>query len=317
MTDRKRVSVAGGLCVGSDGQEANCALERTVCNADEEEQLAFMSSRQIQNFANSHGGDCLKGATVRNSPLGRCVGSGSTSSSSSYCASDRSLCADTGMIWYGPDTDEAQGCTVAKDLLRDIPTIYGKCGDVDCVWSRQDCLESFQPQSSTCSCENVRVGGCVSPNDPSIVFCAISSEGCDDQMVYMSPNELSVSTATDCFLCREEFDDGNEFAPVMSSSTNSSISKQKAAVVGGTVGGIVAILLLAIAACLYRRKTRGMKDGIMSSGDGNKLPDDLDMEVEVTNSSTRNSSSNGSKNGRNEQLESEDDRVSELGHDDL
>lgn len=325
MTDRKRDSVEGGLCVGPDGQEANCALERAACSGTSTSSnaegdgvsLTFMSSRQIQNYPNAHGGNCLQGATILDSPVGRCV---SGSSSSSYCASDRSLCVDSGMTWYAPGTEEAQGCTVAKDLSSSsddtIPTLYGKCGDVDCAWSNVDCSESFQLQGPDCSCDKVRVGGCVSPSNVSIVFCAVSSEACDDQMEYMSPQELSISTATDCFLCREGDSSGDEgfFSPVITSTNGSSSGgDSNMTVVGGTIGG-VAFVLAIVAAVWFRRQKASVaarRSQLEEEGNQNKLPDDLNMEVEVTNSS------NGSHKKDKDGDKLEDDRVSELGHDDL
>ncbi|KAG7340216.1 hypothetical protein IV203_023759 [Nitzschia inconspicua] len=292
MTDRTRDSVGAGLCSGPDGLQGDCALQPSVCINENE---SFLSSREIQNFPNAHGGSCLSGSTVRELLIGSC--SNGSGRGISYCASDASLC-NSPSDWNPPSNEGSVRCTVATDNsgTSSALTQYGLCGDVDCAWSNESCRETFQ-RSDKCTCDKVRTGGCVDATGH--VFCAVSASACTggDTIQWMSPQQLSASTNVDCFLCRE-FDPDAPLSGLPSVSMNRSNENKNAALVGGIVGGVIIVLFVISAVLIILSKRRKASAGTMALD-----KHELQMEVEVTNSERHTSTA--------------DDAVSELGQDDF
>jgi hypothetical protein len=291
MVDRIRDSVEAGLCVGTDGQEGDCALLSLTCTSNDE---SFRGSSEIQSYANAHGGSCLKGTVVRELLIGSC--SNASGDGVGFCASDASLCISPS-DWNAPGSAGYMHCTVAMDTSSDVLTQYGLCGKVDCAWSNEDCQESFQ-RSDACTCDKVRTGGCVDALGQ--VFCAVSASACGngDTIQYMSPQVLRTSTNVDCFLCRE-FDPDAPLSGLSVTSTNSSEPNNQTALIAGLVGGAIAVLFVIFAVFISKRRRASALAATMTLN-----RPELQMEVEVTSSDKHASTADV------------EDTVSELGHND-
>jgi hypothetical protein len=268
-SSRNRNSVQAGVCF--DNTSKNCALEATACT----DPNTFMSSRELLSVANAHGGNCLKSEFVNSIAIGRCVGPGGDS----HCASDPALCvSDTTFTTAMADADSLPGCKVRQQGTggQGLPTAYGRCGNVDCVWSSDDCGEAFE-LDPTCTCEKVIVGAC---EKDGMLFCSVSPTSCDDESQWMTPQQLRLQTNTDCYLCRE-FEDPSISKPeptLPATNASSSDSFGRSALIGGLVGGLLGVLLVGTLVMMFTMKHAGGKKSL--SEQNSQPPSEVAMSSE-------------------------------------
>jgi len=249
-----RKSVQAGYC---DYPDYICALEKSECP-----DAIFRSSREMQGAPErAHGGVCLLQETTRENLLGNCV----SETSGTVCSPNKDSCDGFGDF-------HLSGACMVDD------TKFGQCGDNQCAWSPENCLDSeeWNFPSENCSCDQVKVGACEKDGD---IFCAVSSDACDDKSEWLSPLDLSVETNVDCFLCNEiktapasssiggdstssSFDNPN-LSPYYSGSEPSSISSSSTSAQGlqpiviiSTIVGVVAIIAVTLAALIRLRQVK-------------------------------------------------------------
>jgi hypothetical protein len=267
---RTRNSVQAGACF--DATSHNCALEATACRHP----ASFVSSRELQSVANAHGGHCLKSDSVGAIAIGRCLGDGGDA----YCASDEALCL-SGLTFLAPladDPDALPGCKVRQEgsAGQGLPTSYGRCGQVDCVWSSSDCGETFL-LDPTCTCEKVIVGACEREGQ---IFCSVSPQACDEESQWMSPQQLQQQTDHDCYLCREYGDpSGFEETTPSTSNVTSSGNLKKNALIGGLVGVFLGLALMFAVFVVVRSRRNVGKKGIAEQNN-NPPPSEVDVSCQ-------------------------------------
>ena len=177
-----RKSLQAGYCSYPD---AYCALEETECLSGTD---TFSSSRHMQSAAGAHGGSCLLQEAVKEFVLGKCGEDGPCSPNAASCDSSSALSS------YVKDTIHNATCDIGS-------TKFGKCGD-RCSWSPQDCDEGEQwtfPENE-CTCDMVRVGGCVKDG---FTYCSVSNLACDDASVWFGPTAVTAETGNLCYVCRQ------------------------------------------------------------------------------------------------------------------
>jgi hypothetical protein len=266
---RTRDSVQAGACF--DNSSHNCALEAIACS----DPSTFVSSRELQSIANAHGGSCLKSDYVSAIAIGRCLGDGGDG----YCASDKGLCL-SGSTFSPPlanDPDALPGCKGRQEgsAGQGLPTSYGRCGKVDCLWSSNDCGETFV-LDPTCTCENVVVGACEKDGQ---IFCSVSSHACDEESQWMTPQMLQQETNIDCYICRE-YDDPSEIqeSTPTSSDMTSRANLNKGALVGGIVGVFLGLTLMLSAFVVVRSRRNVGKN--TTHEQNNPPPSEVDVSCQ-------------------------------------
>jgi hypothetical protein len=268
-TSRIRDSVQAGACV--DDTSHNCALEATACKNT----TSFVSSRELQTVANAHGGNCLTSDYVSAIAIGRCLGEGGDG----FCASDEALClADSTFVApLAGDDNALPGCKVRQEgsAGQGLPTSYGRCGNVDCVWSSNDCGETFV-LDSTCTCENVVVGACERDGQ---IYCSVGPKACDEESQWMSPEKLRQNTNIDCYLCRG-YDDPSGFEETIPSSNNvtSPNKRNKGALTGGLVS-LFLVLALGVLAFVVVRSKRSVAKNV-NVEQTNPPPSEVDVSCQ-------------------------------------
>jgi len=231
-----RKSVQGGHCTYPDGE--NCALERQGCN----DSTNFLSSREMQNGPGmAHGGSCRWQDSVKDTKLGKCNSSSVSSENSNnneyiggddydHCSPNAESCqsesesAFTATFIPNNNGNNSNNNCVVED------TFFGRCNsDLRCAWSPKDCDDNENEDNNDvspidnksnndfwtfpmidCTCDNVQVGAC-SNKDADLatiateeIFCAVSSDGCDDMQTWIRPTEVMGIAGFDCYLCREK-----------------------------------------------------------------------------------------------------------------
>jgi hypothetical protein len=244
-----RKSLQGGYCHYPDNY---CALESTDCLTGTD---TFSSSRQMQGAAGAHGGNCVLQDSVKETILGKC-GNGSCSPNAESCDGDGSS--------YKIDTSSNPACTIGT-------TKFGKCGD-RCSWSPQDCdgNEKWTFPVSECTCDKVRVGGCVKSG---FTHCSVSNLACDSASVWFGPTAVTAETGTECYICRqptaatdddriEGNDDGaegNNIGGIKGETKGSPKKMSTGAVLGASLGGVAGVTALIVAFVLVKRKRKKAK----------------------------------------------------------
>jgi len=128
------------------------------------------------------------------------------------CTSDPSNCA-SGDSQYVP---ESPFCNIEYNRYVDSPAgpfhLTGSC-DVDgqetCVFSERACTAvggtfstpSQNGYADTCTCDNVKVGGC--RRSDGSYMCAVSAAGCGSGDTYVEWNDSGLTAAVDCRLCAD------------------------------------------------------------------------------------------------------------------
>lgn len=222
-----RQSVAAGACFLESGGEY-CALSPVDCKVNE----TFESSSRLINTARAHGGRCLESKFVKSLTIGTCR-------DQDYCASTPDNCASPSTFSATSDT-----CVLSESL-------YGKCDDM-CVWSTTDCpdLNLWDPHSKNCSCDQVRVGGCLLD---SVVYCAIGPEACDPAATWIAAVDLPSEANTECYLCRQE----SVLPPKIASQQDPSESDTRA-IIAGTIAGALVVCVAVLG--VFWRKGRLQSD---------------------------------------------------------
>ena len=208
--------------------------EHNFGNQTDDNVVVFRSSRQLSLTERPVGGVCLQRTStvpIGECPSdGFCASTKSSctnpdefvtayNNSSESCGLEQSQTTtpnDNNNIIINDDDNNNNNNT--------IPTQYGAClsnqTDTDatittsikfeCLWSRRDCRSdwwllpfsttlansdpSASSSSSSCGCDQVQTGACVSAEG---LYCAVSAEGCDDASVFVPYHDLQV----DCRLC--------------------------------------------------------------------------------------------------------------------
>lgn len=251
-----RKSVQGAYCPKNGYGADACVLQKSECPTND----SFYSSREMQGSPNvAHGGICLHSQTVFELPLGSCV--------DGTCSPNEASCGVLGLH----SVKDVETCLVQN-------TAFGRCGD-RCSWSPDDCGDNkWIFPSQGCSCDQVEVGAC---EKDGLIFCAVSSDSCDDKSTWLSRDKVKSTTANQCFLCREKTkpfepkpiepdanetlnnedlniedlnnEDGANFTPGRASTGTS-------ALVGGLTGGLVGAAMVVIL-FLFIRKRQAEKAG--------------------------------------------------------
>ena len=221
-----RKSVQGGHCTYPDDE--NCALEKQGCN----DSTNFLSSREMQNGPGmAHGGSCRWQDSVKGTKLGKCddISNGNSEGDDYYhCSPNAESCQSesdsttpdifTSNNDYDKNNINNNNCVVGD-------TFFGRCNsDLRCAWSPEDCddndgtIDDNRSNSDfwtfpvfDCTCDNVQVGACSTKDATDLaatatedIFCAVSSDGCDDMQTWIRPTEVMGVAGFDCYLCREE-----------------------------------------------------------------------------------------------------------------
>lgn len=223
-----------GACISaSTGRFLRCALKPSDCSTiTTVDDAIFHSQREIEKYlkVNEHiaASDsrnlCLVSDEVGTqlATIGKCSG-GTTKS---YCAADDDSCGEGKQF-----TLQDKSCTAAIDFSNpptSKKTLYGYCalasddnlypsGDTRedkayCTWEEDHCslsdgylqMKWYAPNSAGsnnthCTCENVRVGACVSLANPNDRYCAVSGTACETNYDYFNARNLK---NLNCFLCK-------------------------------------------------------------------------------------------------------------------
>jgi hypothetical protein len=251
-----RKSLQGGFCNYPD---ASCALESTDCLTGTD---AFSSSRQMQTAPGAHGGYCLLQDSVKEIAVGKC-GNGSCSPNAESCGGDGSS--------YTIDTSTSD--TVFNPACTIETTKFGKCGD-RCSWSPQDCNanEEWTFPVSECTCDKVRVGGCVKSG---FTYCSVSNLACDSASIWFGPTAVTAETGNECYVCRQstpiaatdddkavENDDGTEenYVGEIEGGTKDSPKKASTGVfLGASLGSVAGVASLIVIFALVKHKRNKAK----------------------------------------------------------
>ena len=222
-----RKSVQGGHCTYPDDE--NCALEKQGCN----DSTNFLSSREMQNGPGmAHGGSCRWQDSVKGTKLGKCddISNGNSEGDDYYhCSPNAESCQSESdsttpdIFTSNNDYDKNNNINNNNCVVGD--TFFGRCNsDLRCAWSPEDCddndgtIDDNRSNSDfwtfpvfDCTCDNVQVGACISSKDATDlatatedIFCAVSSDGCDDMQTWIRPTDVMGVAGFDCYLCREE-----------------------------------------------------------------------------------------------------------------
>jgi len=233
-----RKSVQGAYCPDKGYGTDACILQKSECPTN----ARFSSSREMQGSPNiAHGGICLHSQTVHEMPLGSCV--------DGTCSPNEASCGVLGLH----SVKDVETCLVKN-------TAFGRCGD-RCSWSPDDCGDNkWIFPSQGCSCDQVEVGACEKDGH---IFCAVSSDSCDDTSIWLSRDRVKSTTAYQCFLCREKTKpiepDTNED---LNNEDGANVSPDRAsrgtsALVGGLTGGLVGAAMVVILFLFIRKRQAG------------------------------------------------------------
>jgi len=262
-----------------------CALNPVDCSGGD---IYHHSDWLLLNDASRHD-ECSKQESIQllKGSIGRC-----DSSSERYiCTSHKSNCR-SGLLFETKDED----CLVAYDTRTELVnfdlTHYGGCdytsdaGTVGfCVWQATECPTKYTNvnadpfwagQLPECTCERVLTGACVSQNNPSDFFCAVTPEVCDSSQDYMTGSELAESKEVTCRLCSDTMVSRPRPAGSMGQRSGGNDSGIAASlvtftglIVGVTVG--VVLSLACITFCFCKRKKRMASNGVEQDA---KMDDD-------------------------------------------
>jgi len=279
-----RKSIEGGYCQQPD--TAGCALTRLDCD----DPTNFLSARQMQGGEiNAHFGTCRWQDTVQNTVLGRCRTSAGTPTE---CASEVQACPglDSGFL-----AKEFKECTVGS-------TAFGRCDNSNmCAWSRDQCSgnatgDDWEPFDKNCSCDQVQVGACSNLNantGEQEYYCAVSEDACDNEQLWITPQDVKGAAGYDCFLCREGYkgsgvsannkvnnipsnsNNGSVAAPVYSSFNNNSSSNNTNSnnntvliTIAATLGAVLTIAIISLVTWRCMSNRRASKAAIEASING-------------------------------------------------
>ena len=266
-----RKSLQGGYCRSAP---SNCALEKTGCIGGTDD---FFSSREMQDAPGAHGGSCLLQYSIKETLLGQC--------DDGKCSPNAASCGN-GSAFYDAATANNPSCSIES-------TKFGKCGS-RCSWSPEYCTssESWTFPADDCSCDKVRIGGCLKGGD---LYCSVSSLGCDSLSTWHGPTAVTTKTGDKCFICRapsvvidgggtngtptQEDDDGTKRNSNGDDSSPSSLNSSKrpstAVTVGVALGSVAGVTAIIIALMLVQSKRKKANKGdkqkqIMTVASGNE-----------------------------------------------
>jgi len=214
----------GGACVTPGvGAIDHCALEPEQCFESE----IFYSSHAIENDSldvPASAKTCLLQRNVQKLKTGRCT----SSLDQGLCTSVPAACGfAAGFV--GNDFE----CNLVFDTRENSAygtTHYGHCSpnfgnrqyepgeESYCTWEFKDCLSSDSTETALyfstadtmwantlpqCRCDDVRIGACISDQDPATRYCAVNAAVCDDGFSYVRVRDLEKSTGPNmiCYLC--------------------------------------------------------------------------------------------------------------------
>jgi len=226
-------------------------LEKSECN----EESNFRSSREMQGAPQiAHGGICLHSKTIHEKRLGECA--------DGTCSPNEASCDGLDFA----DVEQSTGTCIVEN------TSFGRCGD-RCSWTSDDCTdEVWTFPSQECSCDQVQVGAC---QKDGLIFCAVSSDSCDDEATWLSPMDVTTTTSFRCYLCREKTQvqsnnnavDNEETIPGISKRSNGSVI---GAVVGSLAGAVIVLILFVFVRKRQGQNSNGVVKAPLPSVDINK-----------------------------------------------
>jgi len=174
-----------GYCGGCfvDGN-ATCVEEpRSDCDEG-----TYVSPIHLLLYGNPKLGHCVYNRLGNDAPkshlgdvtIGRCQDGDKS------CTNDVSSCKNETTSFLEDDPT----CTIACDLARMSPTIYGSCNS-RCVWSKEDCdavENDYVSHDPNCTADKIEIGACVCNG---VVVCALSPQSCQSSEHIVASNETS------------------------------------------------------------------------------------------------------------------------------
>ena len=285
-----------GVCENTETLERRCVIQASDCKPTHidgqknvnGEKFVPLHMQRLQNQE--------MGCACDNTPVHVCLTPNHDDplQFTKTCVAHQALCdVENGSLLGVTSDGDSEGSCTCKEIKKDndtttpTPTLYGACdnpqdpNDSFCAFSPNDCESPYvwvRPEDTvavvgrTCTCENVRTGGCVGGFTGFI--CALTQDDCMNTR-YFAPISLKKTHGESCRLC--------ESSDALSSDAVDETKKESLS--PGIIVLIVATAILSIVvigflwcAVLKCRRSKHAKDPIsLTKQDPSTTTEDSDL----------------------------------------